>query len=84
MSDPATYRTKEEVEEHKAHDCIEHVLLVIKKNKYATDKELEAIQKKVKKQAEAAVNVAEESPFPDADELYKDVYVQDDYPFIMD
>jgi len=84
MSDPASYRTKEEVEEYKARDCIDHVLMVIKKNKYANEKDLEAIQKKIKSQIEDAVNFAEESPLPDIDELYKDVYMQSDYPYIIE
>jgi len=84
MSDPATYRTKEEVEKHKTNDCIEQVLSIIRRNKYAADSELETIQKKVKERVDAAVKFAEESPLPGAEELYRDVYVQEDYPFIMD
>jgi len=30
------------------------------------------------------VKFAEESPLPNADELYKDVYMQDDYPYVND
>jgi pyruvate dehydrogenase E1 component alpha subunit len=33
---------------------------------------------------EESVRFAEESPYPDASELYKDVYVQDDYPYIIE
>jgi len=84
MSDPASYRTKEELEEYKARDCIDHVLTIIKKNKYATAKELETIQDKIKKEVEASVVFAEESPLPDTDELYKDVYMQRDYPYIIE
>jgi pyruvate dehydrogenase E1 component alpha subunit len=32
----------------------------------------------------ASVEFAENSPYPDASELFKDVYVEDDYPYIMD
>jgi pyruvate dehydrogenase E1 component alpha subunit len=84
MSDPANYRTKEEVEEYKAKDPIEHTLDILKKNKWITDKEVEAMEQKIKTQVEAAVKFADESPYPDPSELYKDVYVQKDYPFIMD
>lgn len=84
MSDPASYRKKEEVEEYKAKDPIEQVLAVIKKNKYATDAEIEAIEEKVKQEVEECVKFADESPYPTPDELYKDVYVQEDYPYIMD
>ena len=84
MSDPATYRTKEEVEEYKAKDPIEHTLDILKANKWITDKEVEATEQKIKAQVEACVKFADESPYPDPSELYKDVYVQKDYPFIMD
>ena len=39
---------------------------------------------RVKDQVEECVKFAEESPWPNDDELLKDVYVQEDYPFIMD
>jgi pyruvate dehydrogenase E1 component alpha subunit len=84
MSDPASYRTKEEVEGYKSKDPIENVLNTIKKNKYASEKELEAIEEKVKAMVEESVKFAEDSPYPTVDELYKDVYTQEDYPYIMD
>jgi pyruvate dehydrogenase E1 component alpha subunit len=84
MSDPAKYRTKEEVEEYKQKDPIEQVLTTIRKNKYATEQEIEAIEKRVKQQVEESVKFAEESPFPAPEDLYKDVYVQADYPFIRE
>ncbi|NIG56130.1 pyruvate dehydrogenase (acetyl-transferring) E1 component subunit alpha [Chitinophaga sp. Cy-1792] len=84
MSDPAKYRTKEEVEEYKEQDPINGVLKVIQKNKWATEAEIEAINEKVKKEVEDCVQFAEESPWPSDDELLKDVYVQQDYPFIVD
>jgi pyruvate dehydrogenase E1 component alpha subunit len=84
MSDPASYRTKDEVEEYKAKDPIEQVLTAIRKNKYATDKEIEEIEERIKQQVEECVKFADESPYPTPDELYKDVYVQQDYPYIMD
>lgn len=82
MSDPQKYRTKDEVAEWKAKDPIEKVLKTIKEKKYATDKQLEAIQKKVKDLVEESVKFAEESPMPEAAELYKDVYVEEDYPYV--
>jgi pyruvate dehydrogenase E1 component alpha subunit len=38
----------------------------------------------VRKEVEDSVQFAEESPWPNDDELLKDVYVQQDYPFITD
>ncbi|MBV7529971.1 pyruvate dehydrogenase (acetyl-transferring) E1 component subunit alpha [Chitinophaga sp. sic0106] len=84
MSDPAKYRTKEEVEDYKEQDPINQVLKVIQKNKWATEAEIEAINDKVKKEVEDCVQFAEESPWPSDDELLKDVYIQEDYPFIVD
>jgi pyruvate dehydrogenase E1 component alpha subunit len=84
MSDPASYRTKEEVEEYKRQDPIEKVLASIKKKKYATDLEIEAINEKVKLMVEESVTFAEESPYPTVDELYNDVYAEPNYPFITE
>jgi len=84
MSDPAKYRSKDEVEEYKQKDPIDHVLSVIKEKKYATDAEIEAINDKIKNEVDEAVKFAEDSPFPEPEELYDDNYVQADYPYIKD
>jgi pyruvate dehydrogenase E1 component alpha subunit len=84
MSDPQKYRTKDEVEEYKEKDPVEVSLLVIKENKWATEEEIEAIQNRVEAEVAESVTFAEESPWPNDDELYKDVYAQQDYPYITD
>jgi pyruvate dehydrogenase E1 component alpha subunit len=84
MSDPAKYRTKEELEEYKSLDPIENVLGIIRKQKLATETEIEAIVERVKKSVQESVEFSEKSAFPDPSELYKDVYKQEDYPFIKD
>jgi pyruvate dehydrogenase E1 component alpha subunit len=84
MSDPAKYRTKEELEEYKAKDPIERVKNTILKNKIATEKELEKIEEKIKQQVQDAVNFAESSPFPPPEQAFEDIYMQKDYPFIKD
>ena len=84
MSDPAKYRTKEEVEAYKNQDPIEQVRATILKKKIATEEELKEIDTKVKGQVKEAVDFAERSPFPDASEAYKDVYVDDNYPYITE
>jgi pyruvate dehydrogenase E1 component alpha subunit len=84
MSDPAKYRTKEEVESYKAQDPVEVVLAHIVKNKFATDKQIAEIDERVKQIVEESVRFAEESPYPDASELYTDVYVEADYPYIIE
>ena len=84
MSDPAKYRTKEELEEYKEKDPIQTVLNKITEQQWATPAEIEAINEKIKHIVEESVKFAEESPFPDDDELYKDIYAEADYPFITD
>jgi pyruvate dehydrogenase E1 component alpha subunit len=84
MSDPQKYRSKEEVEEYKQRDPIEQVLATILENELMTEAEIEAINKKVKTQVDEAVKFAEESPWPDGMDAFKDVYVQEDYPFVME
>lgn len=82
VSDPAKYRTKEELEEYKGKDPIIAVKSTILKKKYASEQELEDIEEKVKDIIEEAVKFADESDYPDAAELYTDIYEQSDYPFI--
>lgn len=84
MSDPQKYRSKEEVEEYKHRDPIEQIRAVILEHKLATEEELEAIDVKVKAVVAESVQFAEESEFPDPSEAYTDVYVENDYPFVMD
>ena len=84
MSDPAKYRTKEEVEEYKQRDPVEVVKRTILDKKMATEKEIEAIGKRIDEKVEESVKFAEESNYPDPSEVFKDVYVQADYPYITD
>ena len=84
ISDPQKYRTKEEVDEYKDKDPIQQVLKKILDNKYATEKEIEVINKRVEEMVNASVKFAEESPLPNDDEVLKDVYVDQNYPFITD
>lgn len=84
MSDPAKYRTKEEVEEYKDRDPIEYAKSRLINAFNVSEAEIEVINERVKKEVDESVKFAEESPWPDDDELLKDVYKQEDYPFIMD
>jgi pyruvate dehydrogenase E1 component alpha subunit len=84
MSDPQKYRTKDEVAEWMEQDPIEHCLRIIQENKWLSAKELEAIDLWVKTEVEESVTFAENSPYPEAHELYEDVYVQSDYPYIKE
>jgi pyruvate dehydrogenase E1 component alpha subunit len=84
ISDPQKYRTKEEVDEYKSKDPIQMVRKTIIDGKFSTEKELNAIDKRVEDIVTASVKFAEESPWPDDDEVLKDVYVDKNYPFIVD
>ncbi|KUG05984.1 pyruvate dehydrogenase (acetyl-transferring) E1 component subunit alpha [Solirubrum puertoriconensis] len=84
MSDPAKYRTKEEVEGYRQRDSIENVRAVILERQYATEDELNAIDERIKAVVAESVEFAENSPFPPAEELFQDVYVQADYPYIRE
>ena len=84
MSDPAKYRTKEELEEYKGRDPLMTTKHAILENNYADEAWFTEVEADVKKVVENSVKFAEESPYPTVDELYKDIYVQEDYPFVMD
>jgi pyruvate dehydrogenase E1 component alpha subunit len=84
MSDPAKYRTKEELQEYKERDPIEQVRMAILEKGYASEEDLAKISDKIKEQVAECVKFAEESDFPDPAEAFRDVYVQQDYPYIKD
>ena len=75
MSDPAKYRTREEVQKMKAEkDPIDHIRDMLIDGKHATENELKVIDKNVKKIVSEAADFASESPEPALDQLFKDVY----------
>jgi len=84
VSDPQKYRSKDEVEEYKDQDPITKVSKTILENNYASVSDLKAIDDKISVIVEASVKFAEESPWPDDNELLKDVYIDSSYPFIVD
>jgi pyruvate dehydrogenase E1 component alpha subunit len=84
MSDPQKYRSKDEVEKYKQRDPIEEVRKSILDKKFATEKDLEAIDNKIIQVVDESVKFAEESNFPDPSEALTDVYMQTDYPFVAD
>ena len=84
ISDPQKYRTKEEVDEYKMKDPVNVVRKTIIDSKFAAEADLDKIDKRVEDTVTASVKFAEESPWPAEDEVLKDVYVDKDYPFIVD
>jgi pyruvate dehydrogenase E1 component alpha subunit len=72
------------MEEYKLKDPLETTLAKLKNDFNVSDEEIEKINERVKNEIAEAVKFADESPYPDDDEIYKDVYTQQDYPFIVD
>mgnify|MGYP001194707834 CR=1 FL=1 len=75
MSDPAKYRSKEELDSYKSKDPIQIAYEEIIKKKIASKKQLEKINEKVIKKIKEAADYALESSHPSNNELYTDVYV---------
>ncbi len=84
MSDPAKYRTKEEVEEYKMRDPLERVRKTIIDNNWASQAELDGIEEKIMETILASVEFSENSPYPEHSALFEDVYSEPNYPFITE
>ena len=77
MSDPAKYRTREEVDAvRKTRDPIEHFRDKLIGEKAADEDALKAIDGEVKEIVAEAAEFARTAPEPEAKELYTDVYVE--------
>ncbi len=75
MSDPAKYRTREEVQKvREQSDPIEHVRDLLLTGKHATEDDLKAIDKEIKEVVNQAAEFSKESPEPSLDELWTDIY----------
>lgn len=84
MSDPAKYRTKEELEEYKGRDPLISTKKAILDNKYADEEWFKEVDGEIKKIVDDSVKFAEESPYPEPSEIYDDIYAEANYPFIKD
>ena len=74
MSDPAKYRSKDEVQKMRSeHDPIEQVKARMLELKHATEDDLKAIDKKVRDIVADSADFAQNNPEPDASELYTDI-----------
>ena len=77
MSDPAKYRTKEEVEEQKAkRDPIDHVKKLLLDAGFASEDELKSIDRDIRAIVTESATFAQESPEPDPSELMTDIYIE--------
>ncbi|SEK48199.1 pyruvate dehydrogenase E1 component alpha subunit [Roseovarius azorensis] len=74
MSDPAKYRTREEVQKMREEkDAIEHVRELLISGGHASEDDLKAIDREIKEIVNASAEFAKESPEPAVDELWTDI-----------
>jgi pyruvate dehydrogenase E1 component alpha subunit len=76
MGDPLRYRTKDEVEKWREDDAIGILERHLLSEEIATKDDLEAIDQQIEQVVENAVQFAEESPLPEPEELFTNIYVE--------
>jgi pyruvate dehydrogenase E1 component alpha subunit len=79
MTDPATYRDKDEVEDEQRRDPIQRMSNWLVDQEIMADEDLSEIDEAAKEMASDAVDFADQADFPDLDSLTEDVYV--DWPW---
>ncbi|MEJ6391769.1 pyruvate dehydrogenase (acetyl-transferring) E1 component subunit alpha [Gymnodinialimonas sp. 2305UL16-5] len=78
MSDPAKYRTREEVQEmREKRDAIEHVRQMLLTGNHASEEDLKAIDKEIKEIVNEAAEFSKTSPEPALEELWTDIYADE-------
>jgi pyruvate dehydrogenase E1 component alpha subunit len=81
MADPATYRTREEVEEQKKNDPLDVLLAHLRARKIdVTQADLERMEAAVADEVQRALRASEEGPAPDPSTIWDDVYASSDDP----
>jgi len=75
---PLAYRTEEEEEHYKEKDCIKRLTDYLVENAIATTEELDKLDQEAVESVAEAAKFANDSPFPNPEELFDDVY--SDYP----
>jgi pyruvate dehydrogenase E1 component alpha subunit len=80
MSDPVhgVYRTKEDVEEAKLNDPIRIYANLLADQNILSQEDLEKMDEEMKRISEESAEFAERSPEPEPDELYRDIYANED------
>src|SRR2546427_3210188 len=74
MSDPGKYRTRAEIEKYQERDPIKLFTATLIENDVLTDKGIEEFEAYIKEEVEHAARFAEDSPEPEPEELYTNVY----------
>jgi pyruvate dehydrogenase E1 component alpha subunit len=77
MSDPAKYRTREEVQKvREEKDAIEHIRDLLLTGKHCGEDDLKMIDKEIKAIVNDSAEFAKESPEPVPEELWTDIYAE--------
>src|SRR5215207_7922910 len=74
MSDPGNYRTRAEIEKYQERDPIKLFTASLLEAKVVDENALDEIDRKAREEVEDSLRFAEESPLPDPEELYTDIY----------
>ena len=83
MSDPQKYRTRDELNSYRDQDPIQLVKGYLLDSLKVKEDAIKSIDQAVKEEVADCIEFAENSPWPDNAEVYKDIY-QDEYPFLTD
>jgi len=81
MSDPANYRTKDELEEFRSFDPIERLKAYMIRKKVATEDDFKKIMDEIEQEVLDSIDFAEDSDFPEESALFDHIYTQEDFPF---
>ncbi|MDD9950365.1 MAG: thiamine pyrophosphate-dependent enzyme, partial [Zetaproteobacteria bacterium] len=76
VSDPATYRGKEEVDMFKKRDPIESLATILLDSKAASQEQLSDINKEIKEELKNMESLADQAPFPAAETVWDHVYAE--------
>ena len=82
MSDPAQYRSREELKAYQATDPLLTLRKKILNKKFSTETALDNLEKEIREEVKKAVAFAENSPYPSPKEAMQDIYHENNYPFI--
>jgi pyruvate dehydrogenase E1 component subunit alpha len=74
MSDPGKYRTRQEIEKYQERDPIKLFRAKLEENHLLTEDDVNHFEEQVREQVERAVKFADDSPYPQPEELTTDVY----------
>jgi len=79
MSDPQKYRTKKELEEYQKIDPVERMKSYLLENDILKEEEVEKMVEDIENEVMEAIEFADETPFPEPEALYEDMFTGTPY-----